>query len=158
MSLDPALRGELDALYLDCAACLDDDALEEWPGFFTADCVYRIVPRDNFDRGLPLALLSCESRDGLADRVRAVRETQVFVPRTLRHLVSGVRIREAQGARLLTGASFAVFETLPEEETRIKVVGRTLDVVVREDGRLRFAERTCVLDSVLIPGSLVVPV
>ena len=44
----PELRCTLDALYADYAGCLNDEAFEQWPDFFTADCVYRIIPRENF--------------------------------------------------------------------------------------------------------------
>ena len=153
-----ALRLGLEELYAEYAACLDDAELERWPDFFTEDCLYRIVPRENFDRGLPLAILSCESRAGLRDRVKAVRETAVFAPRSLRHLVSGIRIRETRGDRFHVQASYAVFETPSGEETRVFNVGRYLDVVVRDAERLRFAEKICVFDSVLVPGSLVYPI
>jgi salicylate 5-hydroxylase small subunit len=153
-----ALRLGLEALYAEYAACLDDDELERWPGFFTTDCVYQIVPRENFDRGLPLAILRCESRAGLEDRVQAVRETAVFAPRSLRHLVSGIRIRETRGDRIHVQASYAVFETPSGEETRVFNVGRYLDVVLREGDALRFAEKLCVFDSILVPGSLVYPI
>ena len=37
------LRCTLDALYADYAGCLNDEAFEQWPNFFTADCVYRML-------------------------------------------------------------------------------------------------------------------
>ena len=153
-----SLRLALEELYHDYAACLDDGELERWPEFFTETCIYKVVPRENHERGLPLAVLSCESRAGLQDRVTAVRETAVFGPRALRHIVSGVRVLEQHGERIQSTASYAVFETLPGEETRVFNVGRYLDVVVRDGVALRFAERICVFDSVLVPGSLVYPI
>src|SRR5271170_7016722 len=33
-----------------------------WPEFFTEQCVYRLQPRENFERGFPLATLSFESK------------------------------------------------------------------------------------------------
>ena len=49
------LRGLVDELYADYVGCLDDGDFERWPEFFTERCSYRIVPRENHDRGLPLA-------------------------------------------------------------------------------------------------------
>lgn len=41
------LRFEVEEMYYDYVECLDDDQLERWPEFFTDDCVYKIIPREN---------------------------------------------------------------------------------------------------------------
>ena len=156
--MDPIrLRLELDELYAAYAACLDDGALEAWPEFFTDDCRYAIVPRENYDRGLPLAVMRCESRGMLVDRVAALRRASVYAPRALRHLVSGIRITAADEAEVRAQANYAVLQTLPDEETRVFNAGRYIDRLVREAGTLKFRERLCVYDSILVPGSLVYP-
>ena len=76
-----ALRFELEDLYTRYAAALDDGPLESWPELFTGDCLYLVIPRDNHDQGLPLAIMRCESRAMLMDRVHAVRETIMHEPR-----------------------------------------------------------------------------
>jgi salicylate 5-hydroxylase small subunit len=152
------LRLELDELYTAYAACLDDGELERWPEFFTEDCRYEIIPRENFDRGLPLAIMRCESRAMLVDRVTALRRSSVFGPRVLRHLISGLRITTAAQGAIQAQANYAVLQTLPDEETTVFNTGRYLDRVVRAGRALRFQERLCVFDSVLVPGSLVVPI
>ena len=82
------LRLELEALYADYVACLDDGDYDAWPEFFTDTCLYKIVPRENYEQNLPLATMRCESKGMLQDRVYAVKETSMFGPRALRHLVS----------------------------------------------------------------------
>ncbi len=153
------LREEVEALYTDYVECLDNDALERWPDFFTEDCRYEIVPKENHDLGLPLAVMRCESRAMLVDRVEALRRSAVFEPRQLRHLWSGLRVEppDADGA-ISARASFAVLQTVAGDLTRVFLAGRWLDRLVREAGRLRFRERLCVFDSNLVPGSLVHPV
>src|SRR5262245_66269081 len=94
------LRLALEELYADYAACLDEERFEDWPAFFTDPCLYKIVPRENFERGLPLATWLCESRGYLADRVTAIRKTAVYAPRTLRRMVSGIRVLGWTGAVL----------------------------------------------------------
>lgn len=44
---------------------IDADRLEEWPGLFTEDCVYEIVPRENSDLGCRLASCTASSRDAV---------------------------------------------------------------------------------------------
>ena len=65
------LRARLADLYCAYGDALDDGELERWPDFFTDTCIYKIIPRENYERNLPIALIYCESRDMLADRVVA---------------------------------------------------------------------------------------
>lgn len=152
-----ALRLELEALYADYVACLDEERFEDWPAFFTDDCLYRIVPRENFERQLPVATMHCEGRAYLEDRVVAIRKTIVHAPRTIRRLVSNIRIRASQDGVIEARANFASFETLPDEMTRVFMVGQSHDRLVRAGDRLLFREKLCVFDSLLVPNSLIYP-
>lgn len=151
------LRLELEDLYANYTACLDEERFEDWPGFFVETCLYKIVPRQNFDLGLPLATMLCESKGYLLDRVQAIRKTQVFAPRVIRRMVSGIRPIGWQGEELECRANYAAFETLTDEFTRVFNVGRYLDRIVVEDGRLKFKEKICVFDTNLVPNSLIYP-
>lgn len=51
------------------AELIDDDRLEDWPALFVEDCVYKIMPRENADRGMPLATIFCDSRRTISPRV-----------------------------------------------------------------------------------------
>jgi salicylate 5-hydroxylase small subunit len=55
-------RAELDALDADYAAALDEARYDDWIALFADDCRYTLQPRENFDRGLPLATLAFESK------------------------------------------------------------------------------------------------
>ena len=156
--VDPALRDEIDALYADYAEALDDNRLERWPDFFVEDCLYKVVPRENWERGLPIALMLCESRRMLQDRVTAVRNTAVYAPRAFRHLIAQFRIKAETPERLRVTANYVVFQTLVDDLTRIQNAGKYLDLVVRIPEGLRFKEKICVFDSVLVPNSLIYPI
>ena len=54
-------RVEIYDLFADYGYCLDEDRLEEWVDLFSADCTYKIIPRDNYDLNLPLTLMLCET-------------------------------------------------------------------------------------------------
>lgn len=158
--LDPpaALRRRLADLYCAYTDALDEGELERWPDFFTEECRYQVMPRDNFDRGLPIALIFCESRGMLADRVTAIRETALYVPRLMRHFISNIRLRaiEPDGMRLT--ANFALCQTMADQPSTLFLCGAYRDRVVEDAGVLRFAERICVYDSTIVPTSLVYPV
>ena len=58
MSLDFDNWLQIQQLYADYAAVLDSGQFSRWPDFFTDDCIYKIQPRENFDRGFPLSTLA----------------------------------------------------------------------------------------------------
>jgi 3-phenylpropionate/cinnamic acid dioxygenase small subunit len=151
------LRAELEALYAEYTGCLDEERFEDWPDFFVEDCVYKIVPRENFERDLPLATWLSESKGYLRDRVVGIRKTLVFAPRRIRRMVSGIRIIGWHGEVLETRATYAAFETLLDETTRVFNVGAYRDRIVEEAGSLKFREKICVFDSLLVPNSLIYP-
>ncbi len=158
MALSIALRLEIEDLFHAYAAALDGPDLDTWPDFFTDDCFYEVIPRDNYDRGLPLALIRCESKGMLKDRVQAIREAMMYEPRYLRHLISGIRVTGQDAGGIAVEANYAVFETPANELTRVFNVGRYLDRIVRQADRLKFAEKHCVFDSLLVPNSLIYPI
>lgn len=158
MAAHVELRLEVEDLHAEYCAALDEGRYEDWAELFAEECLYRIVPRDNHDRGLPLAIMHCESKGMLRDRVVAIRETSYYAPRLLRHMVSLVRITAAADGTLRGQANYLVLQTLPEQPTTLFNSGRYIDTLVREGGRLRFKERLCVFDSIIVPNSLIVPV
>jgi anthranilate 1,2-dioxygenase small subunit len=153
-----ALRFEVEELYADYVECLDDGELERWPEFFTDACLYKIVPRENFERGLPLALMLCESKGMCQDRVEALRRASVYAPRALRHLVSNIRIKTHAADGIRVQANYAVLQTLNDEPTQVFNAGKYIDLVVRDAAQLKFKEKLCVFDSIMVPGSLVYPI
>jgi 3-phenylpropionate/cinnamic acid dioxygenase small subunit len=158
LTVDVALRARLADLYCAYDDALNDGALERWPDLFTEACVYKVIPRENVEQNLPIALIYCESRDMLADRVVALRETALFAPRIARRITSGIRLRAIEPDGLRLTASFAVFQTMQDQPSALFLCGRCEDRVVDDGGTLRFAERLCIYDSTIVPTSLVYPV
>jgi salicylate 5-hydroxylase small subunit len=158
MLVPVAVRYEIEELFAEYAAILDAADLERWPEFFTDPCFYEVIPRENYDRGLPLALMRCESKGMLKDRVVAIRDTMMYEPRYLRHVISAIRVTEYSADGIAVEANYAVFETLVDALTQVFNVGRYVDRLVREAGRLKFAEKHCVFDSLLVPTSLIYPI
>ena len=151
-------RARLADLYCAYDDALNDGRLEAWPELFTDPCVYKIVPRDSYEQGFPIAVMYCESRDMLMDRVVALRETALFAPRIVRRITSGICVRSVASDGLRLTASFAIFQTMPDQPSELFLCGRCQDRVVDEAGVLRFAERICIYDSTIVPTSLVYPI
>jgi 3-phenylpropionate/cinnamic acid dioxygenase small subunit len=148
----------LDDLLQACAAALDEQRYDDWPGFFRDDALYRIVPKENHDLGLPLALLHCEGWGMMADRVTAIKEAAMIRPRTLRRFVTPARVLGVRDGVLEVRANVLLVETLHDQLTRIVLSGVHHDRVERHGGGMRFVERVCVYDSLMLPDSVVEPV
>lgn len=153
----PDLRGELEDLYARYAAALDEGPLADWPALFIESGRYRITTHENEARAWPLSLILCESRSAIADRVTSVEQLMMTIPRRTRHMIGGVRTDWTSEDACAATANFAVFETLPGQLTQLYATGLYRDRVVRSEGRLAFAEKTCVCDGELIRNSLIVP-
>ena len=152
------LRARLADLYCAYDDTLNDGALERWPELFAETCVYKVIPRENVEQGLPVALIYCESRDMLVDRVVALRETALFAPRIARRITSGVCLRAIKADGLHLTANFIVLQTMPDKPSELFLCGRCQDRVVDDGGTLRFVERLCIYDSTIVPTSLVYPI
>ena len=156
--IDFATYLQLSDLYAEYAAVVDGGQWERWPEFFVDDCTYRLQPRENHERGFPLATLSFESKGMLEDRAYAISETLFHDPYYQRHVVGTPRVLAADGERIHAEANYAVFRTKPNELTTVFNVGRYLDVVRRTPSGLRFESRLCIYDSEMIPNSIIYPI
>jgi salicylate 5-hydroxylase small subunit len=146
------------SIHADYAQAVDSGVWGLWPGFFVDACSYRLVPRENQERGLPLATLSFESKGMLRDRVYGIRETLFHDPYYQRHVVGAPLVRAAGPGRIESEANYAVFRTKLNELTMVFNVGRTIDVVVATPAGWKFASRTVVYDSEMIPNSIIYPI
>ncbi|MEJ7685779.1 MAG: nuclear transport factor 2 family protein [Variovorax sp.] len=150
---------ELSQLYVDYARAVDSGNWDLWPAFFIDDCSYRLQPRENHERGLPLATLSFESRGMLEDRVFGIRETLFHDPYYQRHVV-GLPLVHGIGddGTITSEANYAVFRTKLSELSTVFNVGRYIDTIVRTPEGLKFASRLVVYDSEMIPNSIIYPI
>ena len=148
-------------LNADYARAIDDDRLEAWPDFFTAECVYKITSADNHRKGLQAALIYADSRGMLKDRVAALREANIYERQGYRH-VTGMPavLGHAEGGAdgvLRVEVPFLVVRIMRDGRMDLFATGRYLDVLVGEAGALRFRERIVVCDSSRIDTLLAIP-
>lgn len=145
-------------LYADYAATVDSGQWDRWPEFFTEQCLYLVQPRENFERGFPLATLSLTSKGMLKDRVYGIKETLYHDPYYQRHVVGAAIIRNVQNTRIHSEANYAVFRTKYDKESTVFNVGRYIDTIEQTQDGLRFVERLCIYDSEMIPNSIIYPI
>lgn len=139
------------------ARAIDDDRLEQWPDFFTDPCLYKITSADNYRRGHEVGLVYADSRGMLKDRVVALREANIYERHTYRHLVGLPALRPGAGGTMHGETPFLVVRIMRDGTMDLFATGRYVDVMVEEDGALRFRERVVVCDSSRVDTLLAIP-
>jgi anthranilate 1,2-dioxygenase small subunit/terephthalate 1,2-dioxygenase oxygenase component beta subunit len=145
---------DLNARY---AEAIDEGRLEEWPDFFTEDGRYRVTTAENVAQNLPLSLIYATSRAMLRDRVKALREANIYEAQRYRHMLGPSRIEPAEGGTLQARTSFMIVRIMHTGETMMFATGSYHDRVVLDGAAARFAERTVILDSRQIDTLLAIP-
>src|SRR5215475_9710481 len=136
-------------LYSEYSACLDEGEFEKWPEFFLDECEYRIQPRENYERKLPLSILWFESKGMMKDRIYGIRETLYHDPYYQRHIVSAPRVTALEGDEIHSEANYLVLRTKRDELSEVFNVGRYIDIIRRTGDGLKFRSRLCIFDSEL---------
>jgi anthranilate 1,2-dioxygenase small subunit len=142
-------------LLAEYGALLDAARYNEWLGLFAAECRYSVVPRENYEQGLPAALIFCDTRAMLEDRLMALREANKFNIHTDRHVIGLPRLIGAGG--LSIEAPFAVYQSDQEGSTRLFATGLYRDHLEIVGGSLKFADKLVLLDTFAVPTLLATP-
>jgi anthranilate 1,2-dioxygenase small subunit/terephthalate 1,2-dioxygenase oxygenase component beta subunit len=139
------------------AEAIDNDALEDWPDFFSEACEYRITNAENEAEGLPAGVVWADSRAMLQDRIAALREANIYERQRYRHLFGIPNLLQAddRGARART--PFMVARIMATGETQLFATGVYLDSFVLDAGQLRLQSRVAVCDSVVTDTLMALP-
>lgn len=157
-----AVRRAVEDLQARYIRTIDDDRLEEWPGLFAETCLYKIVTRENFDAGLPLAVMECRSRGMLQDRVMGLRWINAYGPQRYLHQVSGL-VTEPAGegpfgpSKVRCRSNYLVVRTLGDGSMTIFSAGVYQDLILIDGETAHFEERVVVQDSCRVETLLVIP-
>jgi 3-phenylpropionate/cinnamic acid dioxygenase small subunit len=154
MTIDRAVVFDLFARY---GALIDAAQYEEWLGLFASECRYQVMPGENWRQGLPAALIFCDSRAMLEDRILALREANKFNIHTDRHLIGLPRIIGTASAGTLVEAPFAVFQTDAEGGSQLFATGLYRDTLVLVNGELKISDKLVLLDTFAVPHLLASP-
>lgn len=139
------------------ARALDDDRLEDWPDFFTEDCLYKVTSADNYRRGMGVGLIYADSKDMLRDRVAALRRANIYERQSYRHIIGMPAILGEDEGAVRAETPFLVARIMRDGTTDLFATGRYLDLLVDEAGALRFRERIAVCDSSRVDTLLAIP-
>ena len=157
--MDIATKLRVEDLNARYALAIDDNKLEAWPDFFTEHGRYRVTTAENFSRGLPLGMIYATSRAMLRDRVRSLRDANVYEAQRYRHMIAPPVIEPGEGGVVRAQTSFMVARIMHTGETMMFVTGRYDDrIVLNGPEAPRFAEKVVVLDSRVVDTLLAIPI
>ena len=149
-------------LYSDYGVVCDSANWDQWPSFFTEDGRYRLQPRENYERGMPLCLLALESRAMIEDRVYGVRETMYHDPYYQRHIVGTPRVMDEAVidgiTHIYAEANYVVIRTKYDGESTVYNCGIYRDDIVKTVDGLKFALRHAIYDTEMVPNSVIYPI
>lgn len=157
-AIDSALQFAIERLQARYVSCIDDDRLEQWPGFFIEHCRYQIISAENYERKLPVGVFFADSRAMLSDRVAALREANVYEAQRYRHLVCATLITSRSGEIVTAQSNYQVVRVLQDGSTMIFSVGRYLDRINLNGGEPLFEEKLVVFDNRRIDTLLAIPI
>lgn len=151
------IRAKVEELLFRYAAVIDDGDLSEWPGFFTEDGVYKLIPRENYLKGLPICLMYCKNRAMIEDRVAAIQKASIYSPHYYRHHYSNIRVEDANSDQATLLANYVVHRTQDDGDTIVFSTGRII-AQVRLAEAPQFLTKTVIYDTFRIPDLLVFPI
>jgi anthranilate 1,2-dioxygenase small subunit len=144
-------------LLAEYGALSDSGKYDEWLDLFAPECAYYVRPRENEESGLPAALIYCDSRKMLEDRIQALRIASKYNLHSDRHIIGLPRFVGEVGEGLFIEAPFAVYQTEQEGDTRLFATGLYRDRLARSGSALKISEKVVLLDSFAIQSLLATP-
>ena len=104
-------------------------------------------------------MIYATSRAMLRDRVRSLRDANVYEAQRYRHMIAPPVIEPGEGGLVRAQTSFMVVRIMHTGETMMFVTGRYDDRILLDGPDApRFVEKTVVLDSRLIDTLLAIPI
>lgn len=135
---------------------IDDDRLEEWPGFFAANSRYRITTLENHKQGLPLCMMQADSPAMMRDRIAALRHANIYEAQSYRHSVTSTLVKPLGDKAFEAISNFSVVRIMHDGASMPFASGRYVDRIVVAD-EWRFADKLVILDSRRVDTLLAIP-
>jgi len=136
---------------------IDDNNLDAWPDFFTTDGRYRVTTAENFEQDLPLGMMYATSRAMLRDRIRSLRDANVYEAQRYRHVVGMPLMEPLDGSHVRAQTNFMVARVMATGETMLFATGRYRDTIALDGNEALFKEKIVILDSRQIDTLLAIP-
>ncbi len=154
---DIGLQTQIEDMFADYVHSIDDDDIEAWPEFFTETGFYQIISRESHAAGHAIGLLHCDGKGMMKDRVKAMREANIFEPHRYTHVIERPRLKRHSPELFNARTNFIVTRTMQNGDMETFASGKYLDLVDVSKKTPKFQKRLVVLDSRRIDILLVYP-
>ncbi|MEO5670612.1 MAG: aromatic-ring-hydroxylating dioxygenase subunit beta [Ramlibacter sp.] len=141
----------------DYARAIDNDQLERWPDFFEAACTYKVTSRENVEAGYPFGVIYADSRAMLQDRVKSLRDANIYEGQTYRHVMGRPWVTQVDGETVHAETSFMVVRVMRDGQTTLFATGTYQDVLRVTPDAIRLRERIVVCDSSRVDTLMALP-
>lgn len=137
--------------------CIAQDALEQWPDFFEAQCLYTVTTAENDRAGLAAGLMWANNRNMLHDRVSALRHANIYERQSYRHILGLPFITHSTPEQVDVETPFMVVRIMHDGQTDLFVCGIYRDTFLLHTETLKLKSRQVICDSNRIDTLLAVP-
>ena len=137
--------------------CIDSNALEGWPDFFTDDCLYKVTTAENRNNGFEAGIIYADSKAMLIDRVLALRQANIYEKQSYRHILGLPTIVKNGGNEAETETPFLVVRIMHDGQSDVFATGVYVDKLRAQGDQLKFASRIAVCDSSRIDTLMAIP-
>ncbi len=137
--------------------CIDSNALEDWPAFFTDNCLYKVTTAENQRSGFEAGIIYADSKAMLTDRVLALRQANIYEKQSYRHILGLPTVLSNGGGEARTETPFLVVRIMHDGQSDVFATGVYLDTLRLSGDRLQFTSRVVVCDSSRIDTLMAIP-
>lgn len=137
--------------------CIDTNALEAWPDFFVDDCLYKVTTAENHKNGFEAGMIYANSKGMLVDRIRALRDANIYEKQSYRHILGLPSILKNGGREAECETPFLVVRIMHDGQTDVFATGIYLDTLRAAGNDLKFARRLVICDSSRIDTLMALP-
>jgi anthranilate 1,2-dioxygenase small subunit len=137
--------------------CIDGNALEAWPDFFTDDCLYKVTTAENHRNGFAAGIIYADSKAMLTDRILALRQANIYERQSYRHILGLPTVTANGGGEAQCETPFIVVRIMHDGQTDVFATGVYLDTLRSDGDALKFASKLVVCDSSRIDTLMAIP-
>jgi anthranilate 1,2-dioxygenase small subunit len=158
MTLDVTKRLMIDDLLAKSTMLVDSMKLHEWLQLFEPEAKYMVIPSENRIHGYPAAIINCQSRAILQDRIAVLFRASKYNPHVDRHILSRTCIvAEADGV-VTCHTNFAIMQSTLEGFSKLFCTGVYEDEIRLTTEGAMFRQRIAVLDTFSVPNLIATPI
>jgi anthranilate 1,2-dioxygenase small subunit len=137
---------------------LDEDRLEEWVELFTDNANYRVITRENKKLNLPAAVIWCDNKNMIRDRIHSYRNVNEYNLHYDRHVISLPRIKQINDSEYHVQASYSLFQTTLEGTSILFSVGEYEFSLILKEGLLKIKSLEVISDTGAFETLLATPI